>query len=437
MSNDKFKVKKGIKLETNSTASDEAGEIRFDGTDIKYYSGGAEKTIANTSIVSGTNTGDVTLTAAGSTPAAAGASLSGQALTLQPADATNPGIVSTGAQTFAGAKTFSSTIVGSINGNAATVTTNANLSGDVSSVGNTTTIGATKVTNAMLAGSIDVTTKLNGAVPIANGGTNNASLAVTAGGALYTDGSKIVNVGAGTSGQVLTSAGASAPTWAAPALAYTYTAQTSGYTAVISDYVNCTSGTFTVTLPTAVSQAGKSIKIKNSGTGVITINTTSSQTIDTYASGVIKLGSKFDCIVVTSDGANWVIDTFDVFVGSLATTSTTAATTSAPYVFTSETYDTQGNYNNSTGVFTVSISGRYRIVGAVYNGATNAVLRVYVNGSNVAQGPGLSDSSRVVGVVYETGSAANAGDTFELRPDTNATATGGATINYFSVSRIR
>lgn len=36
-----------------------------------------------------------------------------------------------------------------IGGNAATVTTNANLSGDVSSVGNTTTIGAGKVTEAM------------------------------------------------------------------------------------------------------------------------------------------------------------------------------------------------------------------------------------------------------------------------------------------------
>jgi len=54
---------------------------------------------------------------------------------------------------------------------------------------------------------------LAGTLAIANGGTNNSSLAVTAGGTLYTDGSKVVNVGAGTSGQVLTSAGASAPTW--------------------------------------------------------------------------------------------------------------------------------------------------------------------------------------------------------------------------------
>jgi hypothetical protein len=60
--------------------------------------------------LSGTNTGDVTLTAVGSSPNANGASLSGQVLTLQPADATNPGILTTGTQTIAGTKTFTSAI---------------------------------------------------------------------------------------------------------------------------------------------------------------------------------------------------------------------------------------------------------------------------------------------------------------------------------------
>lgn len=57
---------------------------------------------------SGSNSGDVTLAAVGSTPAAAGASLSAQVLTLQPADGSQPGVVTTAAQTFAGIKTFSS-----------------------------------------------------------------------------------------------------------------------------------------------------------------------------------------------------------------------------------------------------------------------------------------------------------------------------------------
>lgn len=66
-----------------------------------------------------------------------------------------------------------------IGGNAATVTTNANLSGDVTSVGNTTTIGAGKVTNAMLAGSIDLATKAGTSIlPVANGGTGLSSYAI-------------------------------------------------------------------------------------------------------------------------------------------------------------------------------------------------------------------------------------------------------------------
>ena len=51
---------------------------------------------------------------------------------------------------------------------AGNVTTNANLTGPVTSVGNATTIAASSVTNAMLAGSIDLTTKVTGILPSGN-----------------------------------------------------------------------------------------------------------------------------------------------------------------------------------------------------------------------------------------------------------------------------
>jgi hypothetical protein len=57
---------------------------------------------------SGANTGDVTVSAVGSTPNANGATLSGQVLNLEPADATNPGVLTAGAQSIGGAKTFTS-----------------------------------------------------------------------------------------------------------------------------------------------------------------------------------------------------------------------------------------------------------------------------------------------------------------------------------------
>lgn len=66
---------------------------------------------AGASNLSGTNTGDLTLATIGSTPANAGASLSGQVLTLQPADSSHGGVLDTAAQTITGVKTFT-TLVG-------------------------------------------------------------------------------------------------------------------------------------------------------------------------------------------------------------------------------------------------------------------------------------------------------------------------------------
>ena len=130
---------------------------------------GATGSVANVGAISGT-------------PTANGASISYGILSLAPADANNGGVITTGSQTFSGAKTFNSPINGSISGNAATaslastVTTNANLIGDVTSIGNATIIGAEKVTNSMLAGSIDLTSKVTGSLPIANGGTGATTL---------------------------------------------------------------------------------------------------------------------------------------------------------------------------------------------------------------------------------------------------------------------
>lgn len=74
---------------------------------------------------SGTNTGDVTLSAVGSSPSANGASLSGQVLTLQPADDTRPGLITSGAQAIGGAKTFSSAPVMSFLGAVRVVATDS------------------------------------------------------------------------------------------------------------------------------------------------------------------------------------------------------------------------------------------------------------------------------------------------------------------------
>lgn len=62
----------------------------------------------------------------------------------------------TGNETIAGTKTFSTTIAGSITGNAATVTTNANLTGDVTSVGNASTLATTASTTSIIRNTVGV-----------------------------------------------------------------------------------------------------------------------------------------------------------------------------------------------------------------------------------------------------------------------------------------
>ena len=59
---------------------------------------------------------------------------------------------------------------------------------------------------------LSLTTGVTGTLPIANGGTNSTATA-TAGGAAYGTGTAYAFTAAGTAGQVLTSNGASAPTW--------------------------------------------------------------------------------------------------------------------------------------------------------------------------------------------------------------------------------
>lgn len=84
-----------------------------------------------------------------------------------------------------------------------------------------------------------------------------------------------------------------------------YVAKTTTYTLTESDgTVNCTSGTFTATLPTAVGCTGRIYTVKNSGTGLITVATTSSQTIDGVTTQTLI---QYASIMVQSNGASWII----------------------------------------------------------------------------------------------------------------------------------
>jgi hypothetical protein len=81
--------------------------------------------------------------------------------------------------------------------------------------------------------------------------------------------------------------------------------KTATYTVLPLDFtINCTANSFTVTLLSAVGNQGKVYNIKNSGLGLITVDTTSSQTIDGLLTQTIPPDSG---MCVQSDGTNWVI----------------------------------------------------------------------------------------------------------------------------------
>ena len=86
--------------------------------------------------------------------------------------------------------------------------------------------------------------------------------------------------------------------------ATTLVANTIGNVGNCHSLVNITSGTFTVTLPTAVGIVGYQFVIKNSGSGTVTLATTSSQTIDGASTQTI---TQYQSLTVVSNGANWIL----------------------------------------------------------------------------------------------------------------------------------
>lgn len=119
---------------------------------ITFQSGGPTLTNSGTTIaasgalaaanLSGSNTGDVTVTAPGGSSSANGATLSAQALTLTPADGTNPGLLTAGAQTVGGAKTLTGLLTTAAAGVTFTGTGTPNLSAGSSGLTSTTAVAA-------------------------------------------------------------------------------------------------------------------------------------------------------------------------------------------------------------------------------------------------------------------------------------------------------
>ncbi len=167
----------------------------------------------------------LTIAAIGTTPNANGMTLSTQQLNLEPASASFGGIVTTGAQTFAGAKTFNGGIIGALTGNASTATALA-ANGTNCSAGNYP-LGVDASGNAESctaipggisgSGTLNYVTKWSGASGITTsllfdngtnvgiGLTNPTAKLDVSGGAIRTNNQLISTIAAGTAPLVVTS----------------------------------------------------------------------------------------------------------------------------------------------------------------------------------------------------------------------------------------
>jgi hypothetical protein len=156
----------------------------------------------------------------------------------------------------------------------------------------------------------DVT--LAGRLAIANGGTN-ATATPTAGAVAYGTGTAYAFTLAGTAGQILTSAGAGAPTWATPVV-NTVSApvtKTADFTVAVGEawIINNKSGsTCTVTLPAAASWIGRQLIFKNMQAQTLVSASSNVVPLDSTSAGTaILLDVVGNWATMVSDGTNWVI----------------------------------------------------------------------------------------------------------------------------------
>lgn len=221
-----------------------------------------------------------------------------------------------------------------------------------------------------------------GQVAIANGGTNGTATP-TAGGIAYGSGTAYAFTSAGTSGQVLTSAGSGTPTWSTPAAYATVTDDTTTNATRYPLFAAATSGNLTTEYVASTKYQFNpstgvltATQFTGSGAGLTSIpNSALTNSSITVGSTAISLGGSATTIV----GLSSVTST--TFVGALsgnatsATTATTATnatniaitddTTTNASVYPTWVTSTTGNlpqktsstkmsFNPSTGALTVS-----------------------------------------------------------------------------------
>jgi len=193
---------------------------------------------------------------------------------------------------------------------------------------------------------LPLTTGVTGTLPIANGGTNGTATP-TAGGVAYGSGTAYAFSAVGTSGQVLTSAGAGTPTWTTPTASIAITDDTTTNAVRYPLFAAATSGTISTEYVSSTKYQFNpstgvltATQFTGSGAGLTSIpNSALTNSSITVGSTAISLGGS----ATTIAGLTSVTST--TFVGDLTGNASTAtsATTATNATNTAITDDTSTN----------------------------------------------------------------------------------------------
>ena len=407
--------------------------LQSDGTNTSFVAAGGSGTVTSVSVTTNAGVSGVVASAT-STPAISitlGAITPTTVNSITLSGSSTPTLAVTGTTSVSGANTGDQTITltGGVTGSgtgsfAATVVTNANLTGGVTSVGN----AATVVTNANLTG--DVTSVGNATtlatVTVAKGGTGAATL--TANNVLLGNGTSAVQfVAPGTSGNVLSSNGT---TWSSTApsaggIAYTVT-KTANYAAVANDGVltNTTGGAFTVTLPASPSN-GDQIIVADAGgswgTNNLTIGRNGNNIADLAQDLVCDIdGASVQLVYNSSGTATW-----EVFA-QIGGNGGTAVTLDGVQTLTNKTLTSpvltapalgipaSGTLTNATGLPAAGVVGTAAILGA----NTFTAAQEWASGAAIASSATVNLNTATGNRVHITGTTAITAVTLTRGPRT-------------------